>query len=187
MIPVCIMAIENDDDRNFMAMIYEQYNRLMYREILKVLKNNWQAEDVLHNTIIRLIDKVDELKSKDHAHLINYIISASKNQALNYIRDNQKHLGSSFDECFDLPDENRSQEAMELYLIHVEDMRQLAVVWDKLDERSRYLLEGYYILEKTMPQLAAEMGMKTDSVRMALTRARKTAFQLMERKTVKKL
>ena len=184
MIPVCIMAIENDDDRNFMAMIYEQYNRLMYREILKVLKNNWQAEDVLHNTIIKLIDKVDELKSKDNTHLINYIITTCKNQALNYIRDNQKHMGGSFDECIDLPDEKRGQEAMELHLIHVEDMRQLAAVWDKLDERSRYLLEGYYILEKTMPQLAAELGMKTDSVRMALTRARKAAFQLMEGKRI---
>lgn len=184
MIPVCIMVIENDDDRHFMEMIYEKYNRLMYHEILKVLKNSWQAEDVLHNTIIRLINKVDELKSKDHTHLLNYIITASKNQAINYIRDNQKHLGYSFDECFNLPDEGRGREAMDFHLIHIEDMRQLAAVWDKLDDRSRYLLEGYYILEKTMPQLAAELGMKPESVRMALTRARKAAFQLMEGKRI---
>lgn len=180
MIPVCVTVMGNEDDRNFMTLIYEKYNRLMYHEILKVLKNSWQAEDVLHDTILRLIDKVDELKSKDHSHLINYIISASKNQAINYIRDNQKHMGRSFDECFDLPDTSRGREAMEFHLIHVEDLRQLAAVWDKLDERSRYLLEGYYILEKTMPQLAAEMGMKPASVRMALTRARKAAFELME-------
>lgn len=180
MIPVYILAIENDDDREFMAMLYEKYNRLMYNEIVKILKNSWQAEDVMHNTVVRLLDKVGELRTKDRAHLINYIISASKNQAINYIRDNQKHNGFSFDDCFDLPDKMQGREAMEMNLIHVEDLRQLASVWDKLDERSRYVLEGYYILEKTMPQLAEELGIKPESVRMALTRARKNAFKLME-------
>lgn len=185
MIPVCIMVIENEDDRNFMATIYEKYSRLMYSEICKILKNSWQAEDVLHNTIVRLIDKVDELKSKDHSHLINYIITASKNQAKNYIRDNQKHNDYSFDDCFDVPDKKNSREAMDLHLIHVEDLCQLAKIWDELDERNRYVLEGYYILEKTMPQLAAELGIKPESMRMVLTRARKAAFQLMEERKLK--
>ncbi len=180
MIPICIMAIENDDDRNFMAMIYEKYNRLMYNEIYQILNDRWLAEDVMHSTIVRLIDKVDELRAKDRNHLVNYIISASKNQARNYIRDNQKHNGYSFDDCFDMPDKKNSREAMELNLIHVEDLRQLAAIWDKLDERSRYVLEGYYILEKTMPQLADELDIKPESVRMVLTRARKNAFRLME-------
>lgn len=182
MIPVCILAIENDDDRNFMAMVYEKYGRLMYSEIFKVLKNSWQTEDVMHNTIIRLIDKVDVLRSKDRDHLINYIISACKNQALNYIRDNAKHNGYSFSECFDLPDKELGREAMDLHLIHAEDMEQLARIWPELDERTRYVLEGYYILEKSMPELAQELGIKPESMRMILSRARKTAFQLMERK-----
>lgn len=179
MIPYVIMAIENEDDRNFMAMIYEKYSRLMYNEIYRILNDKWQTEDVMHATIVRLIDKVGELRAKDRDHLVNYIIAASKNQARNYIRDNQKHNGYSFDDCLDVPDKKNSRETMELNLIHVEDLRQLTAVWDRLDERSRYVLEGYYILEKTMPQLAEELGIKPESVRMVLTRARKSAFQLM--------
>lgn len=180
MIPYFIMAIENEDDRDFMAMIYEKYNRLMYNEIYHILNDRWLAEDVMHSTVVRLIDKVDELRTKDRSHLINYIISASKNQAKNYIRDNQKYNGYSFDDCFDMPDKKQGREAMDFHLIHVEDLQQLAAIWDKLDERSRYVLEGYYILEKSMPQLADELDIKPESVRMALTRARKAAFQLME-------
>lgn len=180
MIPICIMAIENDDDRNFMSMIYEKYSRLMYSEIYQILSDKWLAEDAMHSTIVRLIDKVDELRTKDRNHLVNYIISASKNQAKNYIRDNQKHNVYSFDDCFDLPDKKNSRESMDLSLIHIEDLRQLSAIWNKLDERSRYVLEGYYVLEKTMPQLAKELDIKPESVRMALTRARKNAFQLME-------
>lgn len=180
MIPYAIMVIENEDDRNFMAMIYEKYNRLMYNEIYRILNDRWLAEDVMHATIVRLIDKVDKLRAKDRDHLINYIIVASRNQARNYIRDNQKHNAYSFDDCFDVPDKENSRESMELNLIRVEDLRQLTAVWDRLDERSRYILEGYYILEKTMPQLAEELSVKPDSIRMALSRARKNAFRLME-------
>jgi len=31
MIPLCILAIENDDDREFMTNIYNQYQRLIYQ------------------------------------------------------------------------------------------------------------------------------------------------------------
>lgn len=180
MIPYAIMVIENEDDRNFMAVIYEKYNRLMYNEIYLILNNRWQVEDVMHATVVRLIDKISELREKDHDHLINYIIVACRNQAKNYLRDNVKHKGYSFDDCIDLPDKKNNREEMDNKLIHVEDLRQLAAVWDMLDERSRYVLEGYYILEKTMPQLAYELNIKPESVRMVLSRARKNAFRLME-------
>jgi len=61
------------------------------------------------------------------------------------------------------------------------ELDSLARVWPKLDERSRYILEGYYILEKPMATLAEELGIQPKSVRMALTRARKNAYQLFEK------
>ena len=180
MIPYCIMVIENDDDRDFMTILYEKYNRLMYSEIKQILNDSWIAEDVMHSTVEKLIDKVEKLRTLDRDHLVNYIIVASRNQAKNYIRDNKKHAAYSFDEVFDLPDQERSREAMEFKLIHIEDLYRLPKIWDQLDERSRYLLNGYYIQEKTMTELAAELKIKPESVRMALSRARKTAFRLMD-------
>ena len=56
----------------------------------------------------------------------------------------------------------------------------MAAVWDKLDPRSQYVLEARYILDKTDDEIADFLGIKPDSVRMALTRARKKAYDLME-------
>ena len=67
-----------------------------------------------------------------------------------------------------------------LPLLKQMDRVRLAQVWDKLDERSRYLLEARYILEKTDAEIAEDLGIQPKSVRMALTRARKTAKELME-------
>lgn len=43
------------------------------------------------------------------------------------------------------------------------------------------ILEGYYILEKPMSELGKELGIKTDSVRMTLARARRKAYELLEK------
>ena len=46
MIPYCILAIENDDDREFMSSLYIDYKQLMYSEIRKIIKKDCDAEDV---------------------------------------------------------------------------------------------------------------------------------------------
>ena len=58
----------------------------------------------MQETLLKLIDKVDELKVKEPAKLVNYIISACKNRARNHIRDHDRHREVSIDECVDVPD-----------------------------------------------------------------------------------
>lgn len=179
MIPLCILVIEDDDDREFMATLFTKYNRLMYHEIYRILHDTWAAEDVMQTTVEKLIDKVKELRMKDRNHLVNYIITASRNHAKNYLRDQGRYEMLSFDDETDLPDIEHSSDEMDFRLIQENNLDILFRVWPQLDERSRYLLEGRYLLEKTLPELSQELGIKPDSVRMALTRARKNAYQLM--------
>ena len=68
---------------------------------------------------------------------------------------------------------------------HLDTLRRLeldalAQVWPRLDENTRWLLEARYILDYSDGELARELGVKPDSVRMALTRARRKARRLME-------
>ena len=135
----------------------------------------------MQETILKLIDKIDELKAKEPAKLVNYIISACKNRARNYIRDHNRHQNFSIDECLDVPDFTSDGREIETRLIRDDDFRCLTNVWDQLDERSRYILENYYILERPMSEIAQDLGIKPDSARMALTRARRSAYQLIEK------
>lgn len=49
----------------------------------------------------------------------------------------------------------------------------------QLDDRSKLLLEGKYILGKSDEELAEELSKKPASVRMALTRARQCAISFL--------
>ena len=68
---------------------------------------------------------------------------------------------------------------MEDLLISKEEIEELVRRWPQLDAKSKYLLEGKYILGKSDEVMAEELSIKPASVRMALTRARQCAYQLL--------
>ena len=86
-------------------------------------------------------------------------------------------------EFMEYEDPNMDGGAIELQIIKKEDLEELAHIWTQLDDRTRYLLEGHYILNLPAAEMARELNIKPASLRMALTRARKTAYQLLQDKS----
>ena len=187
MIPYCILLIENEDDREFMASLYQRYNRLMYDTIIKIAKNPHDTEDILQNALVRLIDKIGLLRSRGHDQLANYIISTCKTTALDYINRSLPKNEISLEECEELPepgtDFHYNDHAVELRLVKGEELEALYQVLPRLDTNTRCLLEGYYFQGRSMAELGEELGIKPDSVRMALARARRKAFELLQNDT----
>lgn len=184
MIPYCILLIENEDDREFMASLYLQYNRLMYSTIIKIAKNPHDTEDILQNALVKLINKIELLRSRGRAQLANYIISTCKTTALDYVNRSLPKNEISLEECEELPelgtDSSHNDHAVELHLIKGEELESLYQALPQLDANTRCLLEGYYFQGKSMAELGDELGIKPASVRMALARARRKAFELMQ-------
>lgn len=179
MIPYCILIIEDDNDRSFMEDLFTMYGKLMYNEIHKILSNSWTAEDVMQSALINLIDKISFLRTLERDPFVNYIISTSKNTARNYIRDH-KLLETPYDNYIDTADDDSDSHSLELHILKKEEMERLKKVWPQLSTKNKHLLEGYYILEKSMPELATELGLNPNSVRAELSRARKAAYKLLK-------
>ena len=179
MLSLLILEIEDPQDREFMESLYISYNRLMYSEIKKILKNDWDTEDVQQMVLIRLIGKISLLRTLDRNRLVNYIITASKNTAYNYIRDNKRAPEFSFDEAVD-SFEDDVYISEDDHLMMVEALEDVGAAWRALDLRSRQLLEAKYILDETNEEIAREIGVRTSSVRMLLTRARNKLKEQVE-------
>ncbi|WP_455527129.1 RNA polymerase sigma factor [Huintestinicola sp.] len=57
------MVIENDDDREFIAALYESKRKLWVRKAY-ALTHDWQtAEDMVSDSFVKLIDKIELLRS----------------------------------------------------------------------------------------------------------------------------
>ena len=183
MIPLCILAIESESDREFMTALYLNYNQLMQRQILKIVRDEIAVEDLFQDVLEKLVDRVSDLRNLPVTHLIKYVTVACKNHSYNYLRRKRALSWIPLENLAEVADPNQDRAQMELSVITSDSLSKLSKIWPKLDERSQYLLESYYFAEMTPQEIGKTLGIKPESVRMALTRARKTAYRLIEEET----
>ena len=135
MIPFCILAIENDDDREFMAELFLRYQRLLYNEIYEILKNPWNTEDVLQATLVKLIDKISELRKKEETKLVSYMVVVARNNTYNFLRAQKKSAQVAFEEYSGQENSASADRQIESGMIAKEEIEEMVRRWSQLDER----------------------------------------------------
>lgn len=176
MLPLIIMAIEDEDDKAFMTWLYLQYRRLIYSEVRKIVGNTDEVEDLLQSVVEKLIEKLPLLRGMEQSKLVNYIISTAKNTAYNSLRGKEREI--LWEDQEELADPAPMPED---HILAQEDLYRLARVWIDLDKKTQYLLNAKYVLKKSGKEIASDLNMPPDNVRMALVRAKRKARQAMAR------
>lgn len=174
MIPYAILAMEDDNERKFMEQLYQTYHRLMYSEIRKITGDPWDTEDVMQSVIVKLIDKLELLRTLDRAHLVNYIITASRNTALSLLRKRKHRPAYFFDELPDCVEPDPAPDPVEDQVFAQLDRELAWQTWKQLPDEARALLNAKYVLGQSDAEIAQTLGIQPNSVRMALTRARRS-------------
>lgn len=85
MLPICILTIQDEDDRAYMSRLFVQYHRLMYQCTYEVLDDKWATEDAVQTTLLRLIDRIDVVRQLDESKLPGYIAAACRHTAYNVL------------------------------------------------------------------------------------------------------
>lgn len=186
MIPYVILAMEDEDDRQFMTRLYVSYQRLMLSECYKVTRNPQDAEDQLQETVIKLVDKVEFLKTLDEKRLIHYVVAACRNNSINFLKKERKIDYFSIDDDSWLSGSKIPIEApsIEDQVVLKEDIQQFQDLWPTLPAKTRFLLEARYILHKTSYEIAEDLGVSPESVRMAISRSKRKIRELIEKDTI---
>lgn len=178
---ICTIT-ENPNDRNFMLGLYQQFFRLMFFTARNCHLQQDACEEVVQESLVKLIQKISLLREMPKPVLASYIVSTTRNTAFDY-SGRQKKQGAytnslddaSFSSCLEspLPPLDDQMEAEEL-------RKRLAAVLDEVSSDDRVLLEGKYILQYSDATLAMILNCKTSSIRMKLTRARRRALNLIK-------
>lgn len=168
MIPLIILAIEDPDDREFMTTLYLNYNRLMFSVSIKIVRDSWAAEDVVQTAVEKLIDKIPELRTKSEIPLINYIIATCRNLSIAHKKKEARYVSYEPSEA-DSADESASPENL---MMKKETIELVSKAWEHVDEQTKQILRSKYILEMSDVEIAEEIGIKPNSVRTYVGRAR---------------
>ena len=155
----------------------------MFYTAQKYLADPSQLEEVVQESLRKLIEKADRLQSFPRSILAGYIVATVRNTALTYRKRQVKHsyVISLEDINLDTPDD---QESMDESLIRQEELASLQTIWSQLSRDDQLLLEGKYLLEYSDPELAQLLGCRSASVRMKLTRARRRAQNLLKKEGI---
>lgn len=168
-----------DDDRQFILNLYQEFCRLMFFTAQKYCSDPLQQEEVVQESLRKLIEKVGTLRTLQPAVLASYLVATVRNTAISYLRAQAKDKAVISLE--DLREEPASQKSMDEALILQEELAPLRSIWPQLSEEEQYLLEGRYLLEYSNVELGTQLGYDPAHVRMKLTRARRKALKLMKK------
>lgn len=183
MITFIIETTSNVKDRDFMLNLYCEYDRLMYFIAGKCLSDRFACEEVVQDTVLKLILKIPLLRTLDEKALAAYVSAAVRNTAYSHLRKQSKEQNLFLPwsgEMEMVPSEEGSPEDE---MILLEEKQAFIKIWRELAWEDRFLLEGRYILRYTDRELADGLGCRPDSVRMKLTRARRKAWKQMKAQT----
>ena len=173
MLPIILSSIECDSDRELMTTFYSSYKDQLYRYTLRFLANHEDAQDIFCDMLERLIDHMDVFRNLSPLQRIKYAQTTLRNLSYSHLRKQNNMVSVSYD----LPDPDSDPS---ISSEKKENARIIHKIWNNLDPEDRAILEQRYILRWTDAQIAEPLGIKPESVRMRLTRARRALSKKME-------
>ncbi len=175
-------AAGNGSDREFMLGLYQEYRGLMFSTAEKFISDPDEREDVVQDSLERLLRHADALRWKERPVQAAYVVQTVRNTAINHLRRRdleRRHMSfAGEDDGLPEPDAPTLEELMDIR----ERGAHMREILAELSETDRLLLTGKYILGYGDAELAAELGVKTDSIRMMLTRARRRVISAIRKR-----
>lgn len=181
--PLFFLFLASSEDRDFLEQLYIRHERLIYRTAGRYSRKREETQDIVQDSLVKIVRYVHRLRKLDACTQTAAVVILTKNTAINHAR----HLGvvrrhrscDGWDsDWFPAPLPAGSVEQM---VNRAKQKDVLNRLWPRLPEDCRILLEGKYILGLDNGELAALLGCQPDSVRMKLSRARRSALAEMKR------
>ena len=181
MLPMIICAIETPEERDLMTAFYLQNRGYLYAQAQKYLPNPQDAEDIVHDALVKIIDHMDVFKSLQPAQQLLYARTTVKHLACSLCRRENRVPKVPFEEVLPVPVAEESQQP-ENILQSNQRREKIRSIWENLEGEERLLLEQKYILRWSDAELAKYLDIQPQSVRMRLTRAKRNMVRQMEEK-----
>lgn len=179
-VPIAILSMEDEDDRQFVADLYQNYKLNMYYTAHKIVKDPHTAEDIVQESCIAIINNLEKIKAVEICRRRAYIVSIVKNISINYIvkRDRQSKYS------FIADDEILSQQPdldsnIEEYLIRNCEIAIIKSALLKLSDKDRTILRMKYFDDLRDVDIANYLNIKANSVRYYLTLSRRRLYACM--------
>lgn len=88
---VYLSMIDTPEDRSKFERLYIEYRDVMYHVAFKILQNEQDAEDAVHQAFLKIAEKIEKVDGTICARTQGYMITIVENKAIDMYRYKQKH------------------------------------------------------------------------------------------------
>lgn len=172
-------SIAVSDPFDSVTAFYIRYKLLLFQEAWKYLPLLEDVEDVVCETLTRLLENAEKFHAMYPAQQLQYARVIVRNLCYHHLRRSSYFTMVPFEDMdvyfpIDEKDDPETIAARKLRTM------QIRKVWADVPPEDRLLLEQKYILDWSDETIASGLGIKAQSVRMSLTRAKRRTAKLMQ-------
>lgn len=175
----------NTDDKTFFDAFYAKYKKFMYCTARKYVDDQQDLDDLVHDSVVRLMRNIPTLRQLLHKESLKYIVLTIKSVYL----DTEK-IRKKDGLIFVNDEEMEAIMAKQLQNTRSDQdiIARLAVQKLKRDLPARdwLLLDAKYNVGLSRREIGGLLNVMPDSVRMLLHRARENAKQILSEETVQR-
>lgn len=166
-----------------MDKFYETYRKFVYKEAWLYCKTIDEADELSQEAWVKLREKETVLKNLSLKQRFVYLSTTVRNTAISLSRKQKETVPLEFAEQYGYNEPDLLIEALDRKL-SIEHFR---AVWPGIPQPAKEILERKYVLLESDKEIAQSMRIAPNSVRMYLTRARKTALAFLSKGTEQKV
>lgn len=143
----------------------EKYRGYMFNIAYKVVPDEDYAEDIVQETMYKLINNLGKLSGKTEEYKKNYIAKAVANNAISYMKKVQREVPTD-----KLAEKAALDDVLE-DIVATENTKQMLAILDKLTPKQGLVLLLLFYKNWTTEEVAKELGITPAGVRMLKKRA----------------
>ncbi len=173
MLPIYLAMIDTQEDKDKFEHLYKTYRKLLFYVANKILKDDYLAEDAVHNTFLKVLENLERINEADCHKTRSLLVTITRNYCINVYNHQKNH------HMFPL-DENICDEGNE-FAAHAENTDGVINAVLKLPKLYRGPLTLKYVQGFSNKEIANMLDISEANVRKRLERAKKMVLEILEK------
>ncbi len=163
---LAIMNCDSEEERSFLTALYLSYRKELFTYAVRICSSQTNAEDAVQNAFLSIIPKVSTLRAMQNDRLKAYLFVSVRNAVYKIHHSEEKTRRAEIDSMAGAAIEQTEDPLYEY------DSDELMQALPLLSERDRTLLHMKYFLQLSDQEIAEQLQLKQDSVKVLISRAR---------------
>lgn len=172
------MSKKSDD--KLIGELFTEYRQMMFKIAMGILHNKADAEDVVQNAFLWIINNLSKISQIPCHERGNYFATIIEHVSIDIYRKKTNHPMENFDEQLDL----RADEFVEETALSNATVNEIKSAMNELSNRDYEMLYLYLFKQMSPKEIGEAMGISENNIRSYIGRARKRFVKVLHNRGI---